>query len=237
LAPETISKANQVLARVLQSAVKHNCLAANPALGVELPRIERSEMRFLTDEELWALADAMDHRYRALVLVGGYCGLRIGELAGLRRRDCGKSLKVERQVLSLNGHLYVEPLKTRSSRRTVPIPGPVYVILQEHLKTVPDDPDAPVFPSPMGGLMDRKRFRNRQWLPALKQSGLYPMRIHDLRHTAVSFWIASNVNVKRVAAWAGHSSVSFTLDRYGHLYPDDQADIDRIEARLRLAMP
>jgi site-specific recombinase XerD len=57
------------------------------------------------------------------------------------------------------------------------------------------------------------------------------LRIHDLRHTAVALWIAAGANPKEVAARAGHTSVSFTLDRYGHLYPDaDQALRDRLDA-------
>jgi integrase len=39
------------------------------------------------------------------------------------------------------------------------------------------------------------------------------VRIHDLRHTAVSLWIAANAGPKTVAARAGHTSVSFTLGR------------------------
>jgi integrase len=57
------------------------------------------------------------------------------------------------------------------------------------------------------------------------------LRIHDLRHTAVALWIAAGANPKEVAARAGHTSVSFTLDRYGHLYPEaDQVLRDRLDA-------
>jgi hypothetical protein len=53
---------------------------------VRLPKVEREEMRFLNPAEVAWLADVIDARYRALVLVAAYGGLRIGELAGLRRR-------------------------------------------------------------------------------------------------------------------------------------------------------
>jgi hypothetical protein len=57
------------------------------------------------------------------------------------------------------------------------------------------------------------------------------LRIHDLRHPAVALWMAAGAGPKEVAARAGHASVSFTLDRYGHLYPDaDQALRDRLDA-------
>jgi hypothetical protein len=57
------------------------------------------------------------------------------------------------------------------------------------------------------------------------------LRIHDHRHTAVALWIAAGANPKEVAARAGHASVSFTLDHYGHLYPEaDSALRDRLDA-------
>jgi integrase len=50
-------------------------------------------------------------------------------------------------------------------------------------------------------------------VPATEAAGL---RIHDLRDTAVALWIAAGATPKEVAVRAGQTSVSFTLDRYGH---------------------
>jgi hypothetical protein len=53
----------------------------------------------------------------------------------------------------------------------------------------------------------------------------------DLRHTAVALWIAASAGPKEVATHAGHTSVSFTLDRYGHLHPESDAALrDRLDA-------
>ena len=65
-------------------------------------------------------------------------------------------------------------------------------------------------------------------LAASDQDGL---RIHDLRHTAVALWIAAGANPKEVSVRAGHTSVSFTLDRYGHLFPGHDTELrDRLDA-------
>jgi integrase len=57
------------------------------------------------------------------------------------------------------------------------------------------------------------------------------LRIHDLRHTAVALWIAAGASPQEVAARAGHTSVSFVLDRYGHLFPGYDAELrDRLDA-------
>jgi integrase len=54
---------------------------------------------------------------------------------------------------------------------------------------------------------------------------------HDLRHTAVALWIAAGANPKEVSVRAGRTSVAFTLDRYGHLFPGHDAELrDRLDA-------
>ena len=66
---------------------------------------------------------------------------------------------------------------------------------------------------------------------AIKAAGLAPLRPHDLRHTAVALWIAAGANPKEVSVRAGHTSVSFTLDRYGHLFPGHDTELrDRLDA-------
>jgi integrase len=60
-----------------------------------------------------------------------------------------------------------------------------------------------------------RRMRRRSRRPTAWR--LEPLRPHDLRHTAVLLWIAQGVNPKHVAAPAGQTSVSFMLERYGHL--------------------
>ncbi len=55
------------------------------------------------------------------------------------------------------------------------------------------------------------------------------MTFHDMRHTAVALWIATGANDLQVARWAGHRSVAFTKDRYGHLFA---AHGDPVVARL-----
>ena len=94
-----------------------------------------------------------------------------------------------------------------------------------------DDPEAFVFSAPQGGPLRVTAFRARVWRPATRAAGLDGLRIHDLRHTAVALWMAAGANPKEVAARAGHTSVSFTLDRYGHLYPESDAALrDRLDA-------
>jgi integrase len=237
LAPATVQKAYQLLGKVMGAAVDAGMLAQSPCRRVPLPKVEREEMRFLTPAEVATLADAIHQRYRALVLVGAYGGLRIGELAGLRRNRVDLlrgTVQVAEIVVEVRGMLHRGPPKTRASRRTVGLPRFVVEEVAAHLAAhlaAPGDPEAFVFTAPQGGLLRLPAFRARVWRPAVRAAGLDRLRIHDLRHTAVALWIAAGANPKEVSARAGHSSVSFTLDRYGHLYPEADAALrDRLDA-------
>ncbi|HKE98047.1 MAG TPA: site-specific integrase [Actinomycetes bacterium] len=127
------------------------------------------------------------------------------------------------------------PPKTRASRRTVGLPRFVVMELGEHLAGG-NDPRAFVFTATRRGPFRPSNFRDRVWRPTTAAAGLDRLRIHDLRHTAVALWIAAGASPKEVAARAGHTSVSFTLDRYGHLYPEaDQALRDRLDALHKAA--
>ena len=92
--------------------------------------------------------------------------------------------------------------------------------LQETLESV--ETGGLVFTSPEGKPARASQFRRRVWAPAVKAAGLEPLRIHDLRHSAVAFWIAAGASPKEIAVRAGHTSVSVVLDRNGHLLPGSE---------------
>lgn len=75
-----------------------------------------------------------------------------------------------------------------------------------------------VFPTPLGEPMRRSNFARRVWAPAVEKLGLDGLRFHDLRHTAVALAISKGAHPKALQERMGHSSVTVTLDRYGHLY-------------------
>jgi Phage integrase family len=138
-------------------------------------------------------SQALIIRYRALVLVGAYGGLRIGELAGLRRSRVDLlrgTVQVAEIVVEVRGVLHVGPPKTRASRRTVGLPRFVVEELAAHLAGS-GDPEGFVFTAPEGGPLRVNVFRARVWRRAIKAAGLDGLRIHDLRHTAVALWIAA----------------------------------------------
>lgn len=105
LAPASVHKTVGVVRQVLAMAVEDNRLAMNPVDGVELPSVRAAEQRFLTLEQLHALADGAG-AHRPLVYVLGTCGLRFGEVAELRWRDIDvdkRRIRVSRSVTLVDG--------------------------------------------------------------------------------------------------------------------------------------
>ncbi len=227
LAPATIHRIVQLLNQCVNAAVEDRLIQHNPVAKLPLPKIERREMRFLSADEVWRLADAIDPQYRSFVLLGGFGGLRLGEMLGLRwgRVDLlRRRVHIAETLVDIEGHIHFGPPKTKAAVRSVPIPSFVCEELSV-LVEVETEPDVLVFQSPQGHPVRPTLFRRRSWQPAVEAAGLAPLRIHDLRHTAVSLWIAEGAHPKHVAVLAGHTSVSVVLDRYGHLYPQQDEEL------------
>ena len=102
----------------------------------------------------------------------------------------------------------------------MPLPRQTLEALDEHLERYAVGADDFVFSSTQGCLLRPYQFRRRYFHPAAEAAGLAPLRPHDLRHSAISLWIASGANPEVVQVKAGHSSIKVTYDRYGHLFPD-----------------
>lgn len=232
--PATVHAAFRVLRRILSSAVEAEIIARNPARGIKTPRAEREEMRFLGAEELGRVAAAVPQRYRALVLLLGYRGLRIGEATALRVEDLdllrGK-VNVTKAFSEVRGRLILGPTKT-GANRSVSLPKFLREEVAAHLAAFPAASDGLVFTGPEGGPLHRSNFRLRVWGPALRAAEIADPRprVHDLRHTAAALAIAAGGHPKEIQALLGHSSITVTLDRYGHLFPSlDERMNERLE--------
>lgn len=224
--------------RLLQAAVNDGRLKHNVAVGVRPPAENDREQRFLSQQEANRLVLATAPRVQVMVLVAIYGGLRFGELCALRRRDIDLAkgtVRVRETLVDVGGAVQFGPPKTKNSLRTVTLPRSVTEQLRQHLESYTEDtPDALVFTGSKGQPIRRAWFRGTYWLPATKAAGLEGLRFHDTRHTFVALWVSLGRNAKEVSTVAGHSSVAFTLDRYGHLYASDDEGLgDALDALLR----
>jgi integrase len=220
----TTRKALSVLRQVLDLAVADRRLAMNPATGVGQPRLPMVEQRFLTSAELDRLAEAMpSDRDRVLVLLLGWVGLRFGEAAGLGFGDIDvlrRRVRIERAVSEVRGRVLLGSPKTHAAR-TIALPAFLAEGIAAYMST--RDAAAPLFSSSTGTFLRVTGWKRRIFDSAAEAIGLVPpaLRVHDLRHTAAALAIASGANVKMVQRQLGHRSATLTLDRYGHLFPDE----------------
>src|SRR6266542_1952666 len=153
-----------------------------------------------------------------MVLTMAWCGLRFGEVAALRRTDVDMHrgrLTVSRALSEVRGQITEGQTKTGKTR-PVTMPKVVVSALTEHLGRHPGNL---IFTAPDGGYIRRTNWRRRVWVPALAAAGLSGVRPHDLRHFGAAVAIAAGAHPRAIMERLGHSSISTTLNVYGHLFP------------------
>jgi len=214
----TIQYAYRVLRAILNEAVAAGLIAKAPA-PIKQINPKPKERPMITIEDLIKLADCVPKQYRAAVLIAGTCGLRAGELFGLRRRDVDISratIRVSQAVVNVPGKgALVGPLKTRTSNRLVSVPTSLIDTLQAHLidHTNPD-PDAFVFEAAPGVPITVEE-RRGWWDEARKATGMENLHWHDLRHFAATLAAQHGASMAELQARLGHSTVNAAM-RYQH---------------------
>jgi integrase len=171
VSPATLVRDVAAVRAVLNAAVDANLLGRSPARKVALPRVRPPDRKPLTAAELLRLADAIEGRYRALVLVGGVLGLRWGEAVGLRLCDIDfmrRTVTVAQVVEEVAGQVTIllGEAKTAGSLRTITAPPFLIEELARHLAAYRPDADREdlVFVGPRGGTL-RRRFGERRLSP------------------------------------------------------------------------
>lgn len=232
----TIAKCYRLLHAICASAVVDGIIPRNPCAlagaAVERP----AERPVATVEQVFALADAIDRRYRALVLLATFCGLRVGELRALRQKNLDLlhgEVRVVEQVQQLaDGTQDFGPPKTAAGVRSVTIPATIVCDLESHLAefTTPG-PDELVFTGERGQLV-RLASLQTAWRRAVAATGVDArLRVHDLRHTGATLAAATGASTKELMSRMGHASPRAAL-----IYQHATADRDRLIADKLSAM-
>lgn len=206
----TAAKAYRLLRTILGTAATDEIIVKNPC-AIRGAAVERTPERpVATVAQVEALATAVGDRYRCLVLVATYCGLRLGEVMALRRRHVDLlhgRVRVEESARDVigGGRCYGPP-KTAAGRRTVAVPPHIVPAVEAHLATyVGADPDALVFTGETGAPLPRAKW-NVRWRKATAAVGMTGFHFHDLRHTGNTLAAATGASTKELMARMGHAS-------------------------------
>ena len=180
---------------------------------------DRREMMAVTQQQAKAVEDAIHPRYRLLVRTAFATGCRWGELIAIRgtdveQRGTGYVLKVRRTVSEVCGErserLYGKSVKTW---RDITIPEALALDLLAFGAGL-------CFTNARGDYLRRNCFRSEYWLRAITRADIPGLRVHDMRHSAISWWANSGIPLAAVRDRAGHSNISVT-SRYIHVMPGE----------------
>jgi integrase len=227
LSASRMLQARALLSSTLKAAVRNQMIPSNPAEGSSIPRKSRKPMRFLSPSEAHTLVNAMPEPHKTMILTLAYTGMRQGELTALRRRRVNllrKEIVIAESATDVRGRKVFGEPKNRQAR-SIEIPAFLIEPMARQLQSANTHPNSLVFTSTSDTPMDWSNFRKRVWIPAVEQAGVSPLRMHDLRHTAASILIAQGCQPKFVQEHLGHSSITVTMDRYGHLYPEARTEV------------
>ena len=235
--PASVKKIANTLSGALSAAVRDGRIPSNPATGLKLPKLASAQKVYLTHAEVADLAAAVDaigngreHGFGTLIRVLAYCGLRWGELSGLRVRDVDLvrgRLEVSHTIVEVGGVQHEQTPKDYE-HRSIPVPATILEQLREHIEG--RELDEPVFPGPRGNGWLRGRVFRRGWFnQAAAEIGYEGLTPHEMRHTAASLAISAGANVKAVQRMLGHASAAVTLEVYSGLF---DSDLDNVSAAL-----
>lgn len=227
--PALVHRCYGVLAGILDTAVKDRRIPSNPARGVGLPRKVSREHVYLSHRQVDRRARAAgDHS--TLIRVLAYTGLRWCEVSGLRVGDVDldrRRISVSVNAVLVGGKVVLGTPKTHK-RRVVPFPTFLAAPLSQACADC--GPSSILFSDKFGSHLTTPTVRENSWFDkALREAGLEPMTVHDLRHTAASLAVSAGANVKAVQRMLGHASAAMTLDTYSDLFDDD---LDVVATRL-----
>jgi len=212
-------------------------------------------MQFYTREEVGRLLHAATGEAKVALALGLLCGMRRGEVAGLRWTDVdfargqihvnvALAKRTNKEAAAHDGERWLlkEP-KSEAGRRVVDMVPTVRDALELHRLGGPlaernplglvftkpgKTPDDPVQPWDPDHLVDANYIR------VAKVAKVRVLRFHDLRHTHTALRLNSGTaDVKYVQRQLGHSSIQMTMDTYGHLFQETNArETERLQREV-----
>jgi integrase len=239
----TIRASHIAVKKMLTEALRVGKIAHNVAADARPPRARAARAQvfptWTSDQLETFLAAVADNAHVSLWTFAAWTGMREGELVALRWDDveirkAEGHVNVCRSVGKGTGGVYDKEPKTDAGRRTVELDEELVSLLRAHRKAQNEQRLAVgsgwadsglVFCEVDGSPIHPARLSKR-WSDLVRRHseplGVPRLRFHDLRHSHCTQLLDAGVRPDVVTERLGHSSVAFTLQRYGHRYAGDQ---------------
>ena len=237
LSGRTVQIIHVTLHKALKNAVKTGQLVRNVVDVVDSPKIQRREMRVMSETDLHIFLEyAKDTPNYALFYTSLFTGMRRAELLALRWSDvdlelCQISVTRSMQYIQAaepgNRISFKEP-KTTKSKRSIALSPSTAITLREHQVKqnelreslgYPALSDSDLVFSHYDGSPLLPSSISHAWMKLVRSCGLHGIRLHDSRHTHASLLLKQGVHPKIVQERLGHGSIQITLDTYSHVAP------------------
>lgn len=224
LSPVYLKTINNQLSAIFNHAVKYYNLRENPCKKAgSMGKKKNREMLFWTKEEYLKFAEVMMDKplsFYAFEMLY-WCGIREGELLALTPADfdfekC--TVSITKSYQRLNGQDLITTPKTEKSNRVIKMPQFLADEMQDYLRQLYGiEPNDRMFTV-------TKSYLHREMNRGAKEAGVKRIRIHDIRHSAVSLLIDMGFSATAIADRVGHESIDITYN-YAHLFPSKQTEM------------
>lgn len=214
----------ELVRAIFNGAVDDEYIDLSPVRIKGAAKVIRKPMADLpTPAQIHQLADAMPtDKYRVMVLVSAWCGLRFGESTELRRKDivCDDigtplAIRVRRGVVRVDGQFIVGTPKSAAGLRDVAIPPHIREDVNDYLDTIPATQERLLFPGTRNGQHMAPSSLYKPFYRAREAVGLHALRWHDLRHFSATTAAGTGATLAELQARLGHSTVAAAM-RYQH---------------------
>jgi integrase len=227
----TVAKAYRLLKAAMNTAhLEDGLIKSNPCV-IKGASVEKSPERpIATIEEAFKAADAIQPRYRLMVLLATFASLRFAEMVGLQRQGLdlvNGVVHVRRQAIQTNKQeiIATDP-KSAAGKRRVIVPPFMIAEMAAHLdRFVKPAKSAWVFLGPKGGRPTRNNFHT-VWAKAREAAGIPELHLHDLRHTGNTLAAETGATLRELMDRMGHGSTRAALV-YLHAREERGKDIAR----------
>ncbi|HOC14636.1 MAG TPA: tyrosine-type recombinase/integrase [Propionicimonas sp.] len=227
--PTQQANAYGLLKSILKDAVDDGLIVANPCrVKAGAQKTRAREIEVLTVRQLEAYLAALPENRRVPLLLAGWCGLRSGEVRGLRVRDLDLDagvVHVRHAVVRVTGQLIIGPPKTAAGIRTVAIPPHLMPVLRVWLTAQPPRKrDALLFPAGDGVSPLNDSVLRDAHDKAKAAIGVPGLTIHALRHTSATLAAQLGATLAELQARIGHSTANMAM-RYQHVAAERDAQL------------
>lgn len=229
--PTQQANAYGLLKSILKDAVEDELIDRNPCrVRGGSQKQPAHEIQILTFEQLDRYLNALPEPRRIPLLLAAWCGLRSGEVRGLRVQDLDLDrgvVHVRQAVVRLTGQLLITPPKTRAGVRTIAIPPHLLPGLRVWANQQPQrPPTALLFPASDGDSPLNDSVLRDAHDKGRAAIGMPGLTIHGLRHTSATIAAQFGATIAELQARIGHTTPNMAM-RYQHVAADRDTQLAR----------